>query len=101
MTALVYKFQLLAEPLQAIKMHASAELLCVGEQDGVPMLWAKIDTDQPILERRIAIVGTARPIEQPIQAYVGTVSLHFGKAVLHVFDCGEQREIQIVQLHQH
>jgi hypothetical protein len=90
----VWKFELRITDVQEVRMPRGAELLCVGTQagtDGVVMLWARVGIDaarsQPLAVRRIRIAGTGHP--DATGDYVGTVQLHGGALVFHVFDLGE------------
>lgn len=79
---------------QSFMMPMGAEILDVQVQNGVPTLWAFVDTDAPIVQRRIVMVGTGTDAfcatsQRQSRPYIGTVQLRNGMLVLHFFDRGE------------
>ena len=85
----VYKYELEIADEQFVVMPTGAELLTVQVQAGTGMvcLWARVDTDAPVVRRRIWMRGTGYP--DAYDVYVATFQYHFG-LVFHVFDGGEQ-----------
>jgi hypothetical protein len=71
---------------QRVLMPRYAQLLHVGEQVGQLVLWAKVQTDEPLLERLIRVHGTGHPLGVSPGIYVGTAFA--GPYVWHVFDEG-------------
>lgn len=68
-----------------IEMPRGATVLCVQTQNGVPCLWAEVDTYEPTVQRRIDVYETGH--EVPFSSrYVGTFQLHGGALVFHVYD---------------
>lgn len=89
-----YPIDLEAGDLQSITTRRNAKILDVQMQNGVPTIWAFVDTDAPAVERRIVIVGTGHDARKATRqcspvSYIGTIQLHNGKLVLHFFDKGE------------
>lgn len=90
----IWKFVLddLESPV-AVKMPAGANILTCGMSGRDYAVWAMIDTDQPIVDRRLHVVGTGWPLTTEIarMPYLGTifVSSVFGNLVFHLFDGGE------------
>ncbi len=55
-------------------------------------IWALVDTEMPKVSRKFRVYGTGHPvldIEQDSAVHVGTVQLHGGTLMFHVFDLGE------------
>ena len=86
----VYKYKLEATDLQIVQLPAGAQLLTVQKNGGEMCLWALVDTDQPLLGRKIRIVGTGNKIAEAPGVYLATVQMEneWGTLVWHVFDAG-------------
>lgn len=82
----VHKYQIDVVDSISVKTSRNARLLHVAKLNEVPFLWALVDTEEPLVSRRIFVCGTGR--EVPFGAiYVGT--FHEDHFVWHVFDGGE------------
>ncbi len=82
----IYKY----EVCTALQIPAGAQLLHVGEQDGRLVMWARVDTLQPVALRRLEVVGTGWVDRDGGDgAYLGTIQAS-GGLVWHIFDQGEQ-----------
>lgn len=81
----VYKYKLEATDRQIIKMPKYAEMLCVQIQDGEPHLWARVATENPVVDVEIHVYGTGHEINEPFLSYIGTFQLRQGALVFHVF----------------
>lgn len=70
-------------------MPLDAYAFSVGEQYGKPVLWAMVDSELDRVEYKFLVVGTGIELpEIPYATPIGTVLLHAGSLVLHIFDCG-------------
>lgn len=95
MSATVWKFHLAATDKQTIAMPADADLLHVAMQGDALYLWARVDDMKPPAVRHIRVAGTGHPLgEDSSAAHVGSVLMHGGSLVFHVFDCGENQEAE-------
>jgi hypothetical protein len=93
---IIYKYRI--GPASLVVMPADAQLLHVGEQhighDHYALfVWALVDTENPIVHRKLHIIGTGWPDTDtygvsPLH-FVGTVQCRSGE-VYHVFDGGPQ-----------
>ena len=73
-----------------VKMPHGARLLTVANQGGDTVcVWAEVDTRQPLVTRRFALVGTGEDFTG-LGIYVGTAHEVAGYLVVHVYDLGEQ-----------
>lgn len=71
---------------QAIEMPAGAQILHVGVQmEQIVCIWALVDENAPMEERSFAVVGTGHPVPENT-AHVGSVLMHGGAFVWHVFE---------------
>lgn len=58
----IWKFNLEISDMQTLSMPEGATILDVQIQDGVPCLWAIVDTQAVTVERVIEICGTGSPM---------------------------------------
>ena len=85
----IHKYPVVIDDFQEIVMPASASLLAFALQDGDPFLWARVDTNAHAVRRRFRLAGTGHPLRITADAkYVGTVIMHGGGLVFHLFDLG-------------
>jgi hypothetical protein len=64
----IYKYTL-DEP---VRIPQGSTVVQVGIQDGLYCIWAIVDTDAPLEERRFVVVGTGRELSNNM-VHVGTV----------------------------
>lgn len=98
----VYKYPLPVAPEVVLEMPLGAVILTaqLQEQEGLPglgglCLWAVVDTERPLVERRIRVQGTGQELSAELACdlaaglpvYLGTVQA--GYFVWHLFDLGE------------
>lgn len=82
--AVVYKFPF-QENTSTFLMPINAKPLKVAMQHDKPVMWALLNAEEEVVERRFAIYGTGQPIHDAERhAYVGT--FFDGPFVLHVFE---------------
>ena len=82
----ILKYELSIEDEQTILLPDNAELLTVQVQRGVPCLWARVDTAELNVRRKIITHGTGHIVPDTTGRYVGTYQLDSGSLVFHVFD---------------
>lgn len=82
----VFKYHLYAVTFQTINIP-STHILSVAEQDNSIVVYALVDTDIEPVQYEFAVIGTGHTILQDIDAYnfLGTVSLHNGGLMFHIF----------------
>jgi hypothetical protein len=84
----IYKYTLLNQSAQRIKLPLGAQLLTAKLQHNVVCLWAMVDTS--IIEtemREIEMLLTGQEIEVPYgRHYLGTVLINNGEFVFHYFE---------------
>ena len=81
----VWKFELTPSDVQEIEMPVGAKGLFAAIQYDKVCLWALVDPIAAKEKRRIAVVGTGHPAPANEAAYVGSVILHGGALVFHIF----------------
>jgi len=91
----IWRFPLSPTPGQRhidLKMPTAAKLLSVALKDDEPCLWAMVDPEARMVERRIEVMATGVDFANPFPPFVGTFVLEaIGREALvfHVFDGGE------------
>ena len=84
----VYKYDVPTEDEFTIAMPAGARVLTFQVQHDALMLWALVDPDARETNRRFRLAGTGHPIwhDDAALRFVGTVQLHGGALVFHLFE---------------
>lgn len=85
-TERVYKYDLPIGDWISVRMPEGAQALCVQTQHGAPQLWARVDIERPPVVHHFRMVGTGHDLGTNVGRYVGTVQLHDGALVFHVFE---------------
>lgn len=80
----IYKYPLRIDDEISLVMPVGAELLTTQIQSDIPCLWAKVDTRAPMVRRIFRWRGTGHPADG-LGEYVGTVQMHGGGLVFHLF----------------
>lgn len=86
MARTIWKYALKTQDVQEVEMPAGAECLFVGEQNGWICLWCRVDPFAEKEKRIIGIVGTGHAAPAEDGHYIGSVILHGGALVFHVFE---------------
>lgn len=85
----VWKFELAVEDYPVIKMPVGAKVLSVAERGEFGNrldVWALVDPDAPMQDRRFRVVGTGHPFPDADECrFVGTVQTRVG-LVWHLFE---------------
>lgn len=64
-------------PHVVIEMPDKAKIISVQVQDGLPTIWASIDTDEKIIKRQFYIYGTGQTIMFPkLRFHLATIQLN-------------------------
>lgn len=80
----IYKYDLALTGTQTIQVPYRFQPLSVQIQHNTIMLWALVDeTDEFLSDRKITIIGTGNPIDEPPGVFIGTVQQN--GFVWHVF----------------
>lgn len=70
----------------AIRMPLGAVPLCVQMQHGEPFMWARVRIDAPSIIHHFRVAGTGHDLGSNVGRHIGTIQLHGGAIVLHVFE---------------
>lgn len=80
----IYKYPIQITDEQEITMPIGAEVIHAGlDPQGMPCLWAKVESDNPTEDVSVLVVGTGNPIMFHTERHVG--SFVQGPFVWHVF----------------
>lgn len=81
----IYKYALKVKGLQEIELPEGYEILDVQMQNGIPCIWALVDTENVPVKMEVHIFATGDRVLLPDLNYIGTVQMLGGQAVFHVF----------------
>ena len=82
----VFKYELIATDEQKLTLPANAEILSVVNQNEDIVLYALVDTTvRGLQSHTIYIHGTGHVVSGEDIAFIGTVALHGGRLMFHVF----------------
>ena len=84
----IHKYYVPKLGLNKVDMPLHAEILSCGEQNGSLVIWAYVNTDEPLEKRQILTVFTGEDnfnLAAEYRKFIGTVQLYTG-IVVHVFD---------------
>lgn len=79
----IHKYPLEITDVQEVPLPEGAQILSIGNQNGVLCLWALVNPLKPIMPRRFRIVGTGNSIKQHPGMHLATVVID--PFVWHVF----------------
>jgi len=82
----IWKFELPMHDRVTITMPVGAEVLHMAAQGDTICLWARVDRDSGLEQRRFHVIATGQEHEKLPEFYLGTVLLLDGRLVLHVFE---------------
>lgn len=83
----IWKFVLEISDIQEIQMPGGADILSVAEQDGRLCLWALVDPGAIRECRKVWIIVTGNPFPEAVELhFIGTVPMHGGALIWHVFE---------------
>jgi hypothetical protein len=79
----IYKYPLTA--VTRVELPEGSKLLTVQLQQGIPTLWALIDTTRPPTTRTIVLAPTGHTLDENFNDYLATVQMPDG-FVWHAFE---------------
>jgi hypothetical protein len=90
MACVVWKYKIPDEDEFTINMPEGAQVLTVQVQPSVRsvVIWALVNPEHRTCQRSFRLAGTGEPIDWRPEAlrFIGSVQLHRGLRVLHVFE---------------
>lgn len=82
----IFKYPLKVEHIQQVMLPQNAKILSVQVQAGTLCIWAQIDEVNALEDRTIEVFGTGHAMSDEPRRYIGTVQMHGGALVWHVFE---------------
>lgn len=79
-----YSIIVLSDVVQ-LSMPLGAKPLCVQVQNGIPCMWALVDEENALVDKKFRIYGTGHPVDPEYTDYIGTFQIDDGRLVFHVF----------------
>ncbi|WP_185246652.1 hypothetical protein [Chryseobacterium bernardetii] len=83
---IIYKYQLKTTDQQTITMPVGSTIISLQIQNGIPCIWAEVDTLQNVGDRTFVTFGTGHPLPENPLVYVGTYQLEEGNLIFHVYE---------------
>jgi len=81
----IYKYPI-RDTAVTLEIPELARILSVREQRGQIMLWALVEPDAPLRERRIVIIGTGHDMPNGRLDFIETFFMANGDLVFHAFE---------------
>ena len=81
----IWKFPIPISDNFVVEMPAGATILTVQVQAKKPFIWAVVDPEKPIEQRRFALRGTGHWLHPAGWNYVGSFQMNDGVIVFHLF----------------
>lgn len=84
----IWKYPLEETDQQIILMPAGSKILHLAVQYEVACIWAEVYLEAPMEHRKFYFVGTGHPmpLEPTHLEYLGTVVMHEGRLVWHIYE---------------
>ena len=81
----IYKYPIEMSNEFNILMPKYAEVLDVQIQHGKPYIWARVNTDEPVVVTPFALRGTGHECDVTDLSHVGTFQMDGGDLIFHLF----------------
>lgn len=82
----IHKYPFEIADVSYVEIPKYGTILDVAVQDGVPCIWALVDTKHPLVRRQLRIYDTGHEVDSKYFQHLAT--LHMPPFVWHVFDHG-------------
>lgn len=89
MDKVIYKYPILIQSIQHIKLPVNTKILCVQSQNNNAFIWALVHPENLMQERRFELFSTGETIGCDMgidRQYIGTFQLFNGSYVGHLFE---------------
>lgn len=89
----IFKYQIPIQDEFHVAMPRKSRVLCVQVQDGIPCIWAIVDSTNQLDKKIFALRGTGHELDRGLDrsTYVGTFQLEDDSLVFHLFERGVNR----------
>jgi hypothetical protein len=82
----IWKFPLEITDRQVVRVPRRAVILSVQTQNGVPCIWALVDTEEETEERTFFVYGTGHECFSEAFRFIGTFQVRQETLVFHLFE---------------
>jgi hypothetical protein len=82
----IFKYSLEITDTQIIRIPKKSKILSVQTQNGIPCIWALVETNEEPVDRKIAVIGTGNPFWLKEYDFLGTIQTRQGALVWHIFE---------------
>lgn len=88
-----YKLTFFDAEEQEIEMPLNSEILSVQLRGNEPYLWAMVNSEEPIVVRKILVIRTGNPVATIFNyKFIGTVQCYKSNSTFHFFDAEYKAE---------
>ncbi len=81
----IWKFPFEVDDILEIAMPKGAEVLHVDAQNDQPCIWAMVNSDEPMEDRRFLLFGTGLVVPHMKIMHLGSFQMRGGRLVFHLF----------------
>ena len=81
----IHKYSLPVNDEIVIPMR-QGRILDVQVQNGIPCMWALVDDEKPVRNRKFRMFGTGHPVTDSVRNFIGTFQLPELGLVFHLFE---------------
>ena len=82
----IYKYVIKCRDSFVQILPQGAKVIAVQTQQGQPVFWATVDTEQPPEPREFFVVGTGHNFDAESKTFLGTFQLEEGTLIFHLFE---------------
>ena len=82
----IWKYECPSQGEFSLRMPEGAKVISVHAQNEKPCIWAIVDPEKPIENRRFCLHGTGHLVTLGVDQFIGTVMLEGGALVVHLFE---------------
>lgn len=85
----IFKYELEPTDQQILQLPYGAQILDIQVQGGAPFVWAMVNPDAKLADRKFVTVGTGHEIKDGYLEslkYIGTYQISGGVLIFHVFE---------------
>ena len=83
----IWKYQMPVLERFIMQLPQDAEVIRVADQGGLLWLWAVVDTEAPLMDRRFYAIKTGAPVPEGALTYLGFVAINIQQELgLYIFE---------------
>lgn len=85
----IFKYMIPQTQTFTLSLPKGARILSLQLQRGIPVMWATVETDLPMEDRKFLIVETGEEIPKDlfvVSDYIGTYQMEHETLVFHLFE---------------